>query len=126
MSGERNVIAVSSLAELPEEAARDRETYSKFGVKSVLTIGLAAGGRPPVGALAFSSTQVERAWPEEIVNRLQLVAQIFVARWLGSACKKSGSAPSNSCGRSPRGCKVSGKRNGREWRAKFMTNWARL
>jgi len=30
-----------------------------------------------VGALAFSSTQAERAWPGETVTRLQLVAQIF-------------------------------------------------
>jgi PAS domain S-box-containing protein len=77
VSGKRNVIAVSSLRDLPEEAARDRETYSMYGVKSVLTIALAAGGRPPVGALAFSSTQAEQSWPEEIVNRLQLVAQVF-------------------------------------------------
>jgi PAS domain S-box-containing protein len=79
MSGKSNVVAVSSLAQLPEEAARDRETYSQYGVKSVLTIGLAAEGRPPVGALAFSSTQAEHAWPEEIVNRLQLVAQMFAS-----------------------------------------------
>jgi len=77
MSGKRNVVAVSCLAELPEEAARDRDTYRKYGVKSVLTIALATGGRPPVGALAFSSTHVERPWPEGIVNRLQLVAQMF-------------------------------------------------
>ena len=77
LSGQRNFVAVSSLEELPEEAARDRETYSKYGVKSVLTIALAAGGRPPVGALAFSSTRAERSWPEEIVNRLQVVAQMF-------------------------------------------------
>ncbi len=77
MSGRRTVVAVSSLAELPEEAARDRESYSKFGVKSVLTIALATGGRPPVGALAFSSTRAEHTWPEEIVNRLQVVAQMF-------------------------------------------------
>ena len=77
MSGKSNVITVSSLAELPKEAARDLETYRQFGVKSVLTIGLAAGGRPPVGALAFSSIREERTWPEEIVKRLQLVAQMF-------------------------------------------------
>ena len=77
MSGRHNVVAVSSLVELPEEAGRDRETYTKFGLKSVLTIALAAGGRPPMGALAFGSTRAERTWPEEIVNRLQLVAQTF-------------------------------------------------
>jgi PAS domain S-box-containing protein len=77
VSGERNVIALSSLGELPKEAARDLETYRQFGVKSVLTIGLAAGGQPPVGALAFSSIRTEHAWPEEIVKRLQLVAQMF-------------------------------------------------
>ena len=77
MSGKAKEIVVSSLAELPEEADRDRQSYTQFGVKSVLTIGLAAGGGPPMGALAFGSTRAERKWPVETVNRLQLVAQLF-------------------------------------------------
>jgi len=35
------------------------------------------GGEPPVGALGFNTTRVEREWPDALVKRLQLVAEIF-------------------------------------------------
>jgi GAF domain-containing protein len=71
------VVAVSSLDELPPEAALDREAWRQFGVKSNLTIGLTVGGGPIVGALSFNTMQAERTWPEHLVQRLQLVAQIL-------------------------------------------------
>lgn len=39
-------------------------------------MGLFVGGGPIVAALAFA-TRTERTWPEEIVKRLQLVAQMY-------------------------------------------------
>src|SRR6185369_9004082 len=69
-------IAVRSMTELPPEAARDRETFRQFGFKSNLTIPLLVGGEPPVGALGFT-TRVERDWPDALVKRLQLLAEIF-------------------------------------------------
>ena len=35
------------------------------------------GGEPPVGALAFNTLRAERDWPDALVKRLQLVAQVF-------------------------------------------------
>jgi formate hydrogenlyase transcriptional activator len=70
-------VVVSSLDDLPPEASRDRETWRHFGIKTSLTIPLSAGGGPPVGALSFNTVQTERDWPDTIVRRLQLVAQIF-------------------------------------------------
>ena len=35
------------------------------------------GGAPPVGALAFNSLRAQRDWPDVLVQRLQLVAQVF-------------------------------------------------
>src|SRR5512136_508110 len=71
------VIAVSSLDELPAEARRDRETWLHYGIKTSLTLPLTAGGGPPLGVLSFNTIQEERTWPEPIVKRLQLIAQIF-------------------------------------------------
>ncbi len=70
-------IAVSSLDDLPAEAARDRETWRHFGIKTTLTIPLSVGGEPPFGTLSFNTTRAERDWPDALVKRLQLVAQIF-------------------------------------------------
>ena len=70
-------IAVSSTENVPAEAARDQEVWRHYGVKSLLTIPLSAGGGPLVGALSFSTVLAERTWPERVVKQLQLVAQIF-------------------------------------------------
>lgn len=70
-------IVVSSMNELPAEAARDREVYGHFGIKSVLAVPLSVGGAAPLGILGFNTTRAERDWPDPLVKRLQLVAQIF-------------------------------------------------
>ena len=72
----RTVVA-SSLDELPKEADVDRLNLSLFGVRSNLTVPLAVGGQTPIGALGFNSTHGERDWPEPLIARLKLVAQIF-------------------------------------------------
>jgi two-component system sensor kinase FixL len=70
------VIAVST-DDLPAEASRDQETWRHYGIKSVLTFPLSAGGRPLFGALGFNTIREKRQWPKEVVKRLQLVAEIF-------------------------------------------------
>ncbi len=71
------IIAVKTLVELPAEAARDVESYRYFGIKSTCVFPLTMGDQPPIGALGFNTLRAEYAWPEAIVKRLQLVAQIF-------------------------------------------------
>jgi PAS domain S-box-containing protein len=71
------VIAVSNTEEVPEEATRDREVWRHFGIKTTLTVPLSAGGGPLIGALSFNDMKKERHWPDTLVKRLQLVAQIF-------------------------------------------------
>ena len=70
-------VAVSSPDDFPAEAAVDRESCRQIGVKSNLTIPLLVGGEPPVGVLGLNALRTERDWPEALVKRLQLVAQIF-------------------------------------------------
>ena len=71
------VVAFSSLEEFPAEAAVDRESGRQIGVKSTLTVPLSVGGAAPVGALGFNTTRTQRDWPDALVKRLQLVAQVF-------------------------------------------------
>jgi PAS domain S-box-containing protein len=70
-------IVLSSLDELSAETARDRETFRHYGIQSALIIPLSVAGEPPVGVLSFGSVRAERDWPDALVKRLQLVAQIF-------------------------------------------------
>jgi PAS domain S-box-containing protein len=74
---EGRVVAVASMAQLPPEAGRDRATWEHFGVKTSLGIPLAVGGGKPFGVLSFNTMRDEREWPEPIIQRLALVAEIF-------------------------------------------------
>lgn len=67
----------STLDDLPPEAADDRVALQRIGVKSNVGLPLTVGGGPPVGALTFNTVRKHRLWTEAIVQRLQLVAQIF-------------------------------------------------
>ncbi len=74
---EGRMIAIASLAELPPAAHVDLETSRALGIKSNLSLPLSVGGEPPVGVLSFSTLHTERAWPDALVQRLKLVAQLF-------------------------------------------------
>ena len=71
------VVVFRSLEEMPADFAVDRESCRLFGIRSNLTLPLGVGGGPTVGALAFNTLRAEREWPEALVKRLQLVAQVF-------------------------------------------------
>jgi PAS domain S-box-containing protein len=70
-------VVASSPDRLPAEATVDAENARLHGIKSNICLPLAVGGAPPVGALAFNVMREERDWPEALVKRLQLVAQVF-------------------------------------------------
>jgi len=72
-----NVVVNTSTETLPEEAAIDKETFRKYGIKSSLTFPLSVGGAPLFGAMGVNTTLKERDWPEVVVKQLQLVAQMF-------------------------------------------------
>jgi len=70
-------VVIPSLESYPPEAAVDRETSRRLGIKSGVGLPLSVGGEPPVGALGLNALRAERDWPDALVKRLQLVAQVF-------------------------------------------------
>lgn len=66
-----------STEDMVPEASVDQESRRHFGIKSSVNIPLSVGGGPLVGVLTFDTLYEERAWPDQLVKRLQLVAQIF-------------------------------------------------
>jgi PAS domain S-box-containing protein len=71
------LVVLASPDALPAEAAVDRQTCARFGIRSALALPLAVGGEPPIGALGLNCLQAERGWPHATVGQLQLVAQIL-------------------------------------------------
>jgi signal transduction histidine kinase len=72
-----HTVKISSLEELPEEAALDRDNARLAGIRSSLAFPLTLADEAPIGLVAFNTVRSERDWPEVVVQRLQLVAQIF-------------------------------------------------
>ena len=70
-------LAISSMNDLPPGAQRDRDSLMQVRTKSVLIIPLSVGGGPAIGLLTFADLHRERDWPEAIVTRCHVVAQIF-------------------------------------------------
>ena len=71
------LVRFSKVEELPErEAAVDRETYRRLGIKSQVAVPLTVEG-VAVGALAFSTVGTERIWRDELVQRLHLLGDVF-------------------------------------------------
>jgi formate hydrogenlyase transcriptional activator len=69
-------VRFATLQDLPAEAARDKEAFRKIEQKSNLIFPLASTGRV-FGALSFGTLTAEREWPDGLVQRLQLMADIF-------------------------------------------------
>ncbi len=72
------VVMVSQLSDIPAEAVRELEVRRHFNLKSTLAFPLSTGGGPLFGILSFDSMTKEIAWPEPLVHRLQLIAQVFI------------------------------------------------
>ena len=66
----------SSLEELPKEAERIKQLYSKLQVKSILSIPISVM-RKAVGALVITTTHTHRAWSEDLFPRLRLIGEVF-------------------------------------------------
>jgi len=73
-----DVVRFSRIDELPEAAAIDRASYERVGTRSKVALPLRAGG-PILGVLSFGSVHGERAWPDELVERLHLLSQAFAS-----------------------------------------------
>jgi len=71
------LVAVPSMKDLPAEAALDQEIWRQYGVKASLTISLVVGSGSPIGFLSFNMMRSDLEWNDSIVQRLQLIAQIF-------------------------------------------------
>ena len=69
-------VVMSRIEELPEEASVDRKFLQRLKTRSNLIIPLSVGGSP-LGLLGFGAIRRERVWPNELVQRLKIVGELF-------------------------------------------------
>ena len=71
-----HIVALGRIDDLPAEAETDRASLIAMGTRSLVAVPLIIDGVVG-GALAFSSISEEREWPDELAQRLRLLAEIF-------------------------------------------------
>jgi transcriptional regulator with GAF, ATPase, and Fis domain len=70
------IIKIEHPAELPEEAVTEKDYFQKTGLKSNLVIPVAIGGVMVCG-IAFGALRTYHKWPEDLVEQLKRIAEIF-------------------------------------------------
>jgi signal transduction histidine kinase len=70
------VMQVAQLEALPVAAAADLETLRRMGTKSFVAVPLKVHGTV-LGILSFATLRSERTWPNELVQRLRMLGEIF-------------------------------------------------
>jgi signal transduction histidine kinase len=71
-----HVVRVTQPGDLPEEAEIDRRSLQALGMRSTVVLPLIVG--PAVlGLFSVGTVRDERAWPDDLVSRLQLLAEVF-------------------------------------------------
>lgn len=69
-------LRLSRITDLPPEAAGERHEFQREGIRSLLGVPMAAGGRL-LGFLGLDSVREEKTWTEESVTLLKVVGEIF-------------------------------------------------
>jgi formate hydrogenlyase transcriptional activator len=77
LAEQRELFSFARLEELPAEAATDKQTFEKFGVRSGLYIPIAAL-RSSEYSIGTSSASNDRTCPKEYIPRLRLLGELFV------------------------------------------------
>jgi diguanylate cyclase (GGDEF)-like protein/PAS domain S-box-containing protein len=69
-------IYIPRIADLPDEAAKERDRHLRVGTKCSITVPMVSKGIL-LGSVGLNSVTRENAWSEEIVSLLHIVGEIF-------------------------------------------------
>jgi PAS domain S-box-containing protein len=69
-------VRFTCVSEIPSDGSKVRETIGRLGPKSSVIFPLKAGGQV-FGGMAFGNFRAECEWPEQIVDRLRLIANVL-------------------------------------------------
>lgn len=71
-----NTIIISRPDSPPDERMTVKQAFQRLGTKSHLTIPLSIGGSI-LGLVSFATLRSEHIWPEEVLQRLKFIGEIF-------------------------------------------------
>jgi signal transduction histidine kinase/ABC-type uncharacterized transport system substrate-binding protein len=71
-----HVVRFAQPGDLPDQAADDRRYYEQLGTRSAVVVPLVVGGAV-AGCLAVGMVRENRGWSDDLVSRLQFLAEVF-------------------------------------------------
>jgi len=71
-------VVFARLDEVPPQAAVDKATWQRIGLKSHVSMPMWVAGHLR-GGLTFGSLRREREWPDELLGRMRLLADVFAS-----------------------------------------------
>jgi signal transduction histidine kinase len=71
-----HVVRVAQPGDLPDEAAIDQQNLQALGLRATVVLPLVVD-RVVAGCFSVGTVRETRPWPDELVSRLQLLAEIF-------------------------------------------------
>ncbi len=82
------VVRIIRPDDIPDDAVADRKNFLKLKAHSYLGIPLIAGSSN-LGHMGFGTMDKEQVWPDDLVNRLKLVAETFANALLRKRSQES-------------------------------------
>jgi signal transduction histidine kinase/ABC-type uncharacterized transport system substrate-binding protein len=73
-----HVVRLGPLPDLAAESTVERRSVERFGTRSEVVVPLVVGGAT-MGGLALATLREVRLWPEELVPRLRILADLFAS-----------------------------------------------
>ena len=70
------LVVINGLEDLPVEAEEERRLCLAKSMKSLVSIPMVSGRRI-LGSCALVSERAERVWPEELIKRMRLIAEVM-------------------------------------------------
>jgi signal transduction histidine kinase/ABC-type uncharacterized transport system substrate-binding protein len=71
-----HVVRLSQSEDPSDESLIDRQSLARFGTRSTAVVPLVVGGAV-LGGLSVGTARAERLWPDELIPRLRLLADVF-------------------------------------------------
>ena len=81
LTEKRVPVIFPSEPDLPPEASVDLQTWRTFGVRSVAVFPIVAGDQL-LGGVSFGTTLREIQWPQLVIDRIQLICEVFAGTLL--------------------------------------------
>ena len=70
------MVLIPRVADLPDEAANEKQEFEKQGIQSILAVPMISGGQI-MGFIGLDSVSEEKMWAEDTNSLLKIVGQVF-------------------------------------------------